>query len=55
VLDEPSSQLDEGTVDVMAAVLRRTADNGHTVIVATHDPVLTLVADNITELELLTA
>jgi energy-coupling factor transport system ATP-binding protein len=50
VLAEPTSQLDEGMVLALAALLRRCASAGTTIVVATHDPVLTNTADRITTL-----
>jgi ABC-type lipoprotein export system ATPase subunit len=44
VLDEPTSQLDEVSAQMMATELRALADSGTAVLAATHDPVLIDVA-----------
>lgn len=48
VLDEPTSQLDEASAQLVAAELIRQGDSA--VLVATHDPVLTSVADRVIDL-----
>ena len=45
VLDEPTSQLDEGNAEVVARALVDAARRGCAVVVASHDPVLLEVAD----------
>ncbi|GLY13836.1 hypothetical protein Kisp01_08520 [Kineosporia sp. NBRC 101677] len=47
VLDEPTSQLDEASAQLVAEVLRERAAEGTTVLVASHDPVLTGPADQL--------
>jgi len=47
VCDEPSSQLDEAGAQRLAEVLVATARSGTAVVVATHDPVLIDVADEV--------
>ena len=51
VLDEPSSQLDEASVERLAAVLGAAARTGTAVVVASHDPVLVDAADTVVDLE----
>ena len=51
VLDEPSSQLDEGAVELLVAALRAAVDDGAAVVVATHDPTLVAAADTVTSLD----
>ena len=51
VLDEPSSQLDEGAVELLVAALRAAVDDGAAVVVATHDPMLVAAADIVTSLD----
>ena len=48
--DEPTSFQDGGHVAAVVAALRRTADAGTAVIVATHDPDVTAGADRIVDL-----
>lgn len=43
--DEPTGQLDHDNTAMVARALRRLADHGTTVIVATHDPLVEAVAD----------
>jgi putative ABC transport system ATP-binding protein len=43
--DEPTSELDEVNRDHVLAELRRAADNGATVVVATHDPAVVEACD----------
>ncbi|MFI7588040.1 ABC transporter ATP-binding protein [Spongisporangium articulatum] len=45
VLDEPTSQLDEGSAELVTQVLREVVGAGAAVLVATHDPVLVTAAD----------
>ncbi len=45
VLDEPTSHQDEAHAEVVVAALAAAARRGAAVVVATHDPVLTAVAD----------
>ncbi|PWJ54636.1 energy-coupling factor transport system ATP-binding protein [Quadrisphaera granulorum] len=45
VLDEPTSQLDEASAELVVQVLRDVARAGAGVLVATHDPVLVAAAD----------
>jgi ABC-type lipoprotein export system ATPase subunit len=51
LLDEPSSQLDEASVERLAAVLGAAARAGTAVVVASHDPVLVDAADTVVDLE----
>jgi ABC-type lipoprotein export system ATPase subunit len=51
VLDEPSSQLDESSVERLATVLVAAARAGTAVVVASHDPVLVDAADVVVDLE----
>ena len=51
VLDEPSSQLDEGAVELLVAALRAAVDDGAAVVVATHDPTLVAAADTVASLD----
>ncbi len=50
IVDEPTSRLDEGNAGVVANVLRRAAEEGQTVICATHDPALIAGADAVLRL-----
>jgi ABC-type lipoprotein export system ATPase subunit len=50
VLDEPTSQLDEGNAEAVAAALLEAARRGCAVLVASHDPVLLDVADIVVDL-----
>jgi len=51
VADEPTGQLDSATgASVMELLLRLVREAGTTVVVATHDPALTAVADDVVEL-----
>jgi ABC-type lipoprotein export system ATPase subunit len=50
VLDEPTSQLDEANAEVVARTLVGAARRGVAVVVASHDPVLLDVADDLVEL-----
>ena len=51
VADEPTGQLDSGTgASVMELLLRLVREAGTTIVVATHDPALTGVADEVVEL-----
>ncbi|WP_156411656.1 ABC transporter ATP-binding protein [Nocardioides sp. Soil805] len=43
--DEPTSELDEGNRDRVLSELRREADLGRTVVIATHDPVIVQACD----------
>lgn len=43
--DEPTAHLDAGTVPAVLALLRRCADEGAAVVVATHDPRVHAIAD----------
>lgn len=43
--DEPSSELDQGNVAVVMAALRREAERGAVVVIATHDPAIVDAAD----------
>jgi ABC-type lipoprotein export system ATPase subunit len=51
VLDEPSSQFDEASVERLAAVLAAAARAGTGLVVASHDPVLVDAADVVVDLE----
>lgn len=48
--DEPTSELDAGTRDLVVAQLRAEADRGAVVVVATHDPDVASVCDDALEL-----
>jgi ABC-type lipoprotein export system ATPase subunit len=50
VLDEPTSQLDEGNAEVVTRALVDAARRGCAVIVASHDPVLLDAADLVVDL-----
>jgi ABC-type lipoprotein export system ATPase subunit len=50
VLDEPTSQLDEGNAETVARALVDAARRGCAVVVASHDPVLLEVADVVLDL-----
>ena len=50
VLDEPTSQLDEGNAEAVATALLEAARRGCAVLVASHDPVLLDVADVVVDL-----
>ncbi len=50
VLDEPTSQLDEAGAESITAVLRRVADDGVAVVVASHDPAVLAAADEVLDL-----
>ncbi|WP_083900489.1 ABC transporter ATP-binding protein/permease [Corynebacterium caspium] len=45
VLDEPTAHLDAHNAEIMINQLKKIAANGHTVLVATHDPLLIAAAD----------
>jgi ATP-binding cassette subfamily C protein CydCD len=49
LVDEPTAQLDDDTAARVAAALRRAADAGAGVVVATHDPSLRALADRTVE------
>ncbi len=52
VVDEPTSRLDQSGAAAVARLLARTAaDNGQTVICATHDPAIVRLADQVLELD----
>ncbi len=50
VLDEPTNQLDESNAETVARVLQEAARRGCAVVVASHDPVLLAVADDVVDL-----
>lgn len=50
VLDEPTSQLDEASVELVAEVLRALASAGAAVVAASHDPVVVAAADQVVDL-----
>lgn len=50
IVDEPTSRLDEANARSVARLLAAAADEGQTVICATHDPVLVNRADEVLEL-----
>jgi putative ABC transport system ATP-binding protein len=50
VLDEPTSHQDEAHADLVVARIRALAGAGSTVVVATHDPQLVAVADQVVHL-----
>jgi len=49
--DEPSASLDKATTVELVTVLRRLADDGRTVVIATHDPDLLAMSDTRFHLE----
>jgi len=51
IADEPTGQLDTETARAVLAVLRRTADAGTAVLLATHDPGAAEVADRVLRME----
>jgi ABC-type lipoprotein export system ATPase subunit len=56
VLDEPTAQLDESSAEELTAVLRRAAAaSGVAVVVASHDPVLVGAADQVLEVDAVSA
>ncbi|MEU4670300.1 ATP-binding cassette domain-containing protein [Amycolatopsis sp. NPDC023774] len=48
--DEPTAQLDRTSAHLVGDAVRRLAALGHAVVVATHDPELVAVADDVIEL-----
>lgn len=50
--DEPTADLDPGTAALVIQTLTRLQEQGHSVIVATHDPVLAAAMDRIVEMPL---
>ena len=48
--DEPTAQLDHDTRETIVAILRGMADAGATVVVATHDPDVAAMCDEVVEL-----
>lgn len=48
--DEPTASLDHVQVETVLRILRSLADHGRTVIVATHDPRMLPLADNVVEM-----
>ena len=50
VMDEPTSQQDEANAERLVGVLAEAARRGLAVVAATHDPVLTAVADHVVTL-----
>jgi putative ABC transport system ATP-binding protein len=51
IADEPTGQLDTETGRAVLDVLRRTADAGTAVLLATHDPAAAEVADRVLLME----
>ncbi|MDM4764123.1 ATP-binding cassette domain-containing protein [Galbitalea sp. SE-J8] len=49
--DEPAASLDRASADAVIRILRDLADDGTTVLVAAHDPVLIETADGVTRLD----
>ena len=49
--DEPTSDLDDANTDVVLQTLRRVADEGAAVLVATHEPAITSVADRVLRMD----
>ena len=49
--DEPTAQLDHDTRQTIVAILRAMADEGATVVVATHDPEVAALCDDVVELD----
>lgn len=49
ILDEPTAHLDEGNARIMLQRLRKAADSGVTVLLASHDPLVLEAADQIIE------
>jgi ABC-type lipoprotein export system ATPase subunit len=50
LVDEPTSRLDESNARMTSGVLRLAAQAGHTVICASHDPVIVAAADDVLEM-----
>jgi putative ABC transport system ATP-binding protein len=51
VIDEPTAELDRVSAETLLAALGEAADRGTTFVIATHDPNVLAVADQIVELE----
>jgi putative ABC transport system ATP-binding protein len=51
IADEPTGQLDTETARSVLDVLRRTADNGTAVLLATHDPAAAEIADRVVRMD----
>jgi ABC-type lipoprotein export system ATPase subunit len=50
VVDEPTAELDHTTADDVLAAMRDAAERGQTFVVATHDPNVVAIADNVLDL-----
>ena len=50
VVDEPTAELDHTTADDVLAAMRDAAERGQTFVVATHDPNVVALADNVLDL-----
>jgi ABC-type lipoprotein export system ATPase subunit len=50
VVDEPTAELDHATADDVLAAMRDAAERGQTFVVATHDPNVIALADNVLDL-----
>lgn len=51
VADEPTAELDEASAAAVLEIVRRFADEGAALILATHDPGVRAIADDVVELE----
>lgn len=51
VADEPTAELDSGSARAVLEVVRKLVDDGVTFVIATHDPTVISVADEIIELD----
>ena len=51
VIDEPTASLDAAAASTVVGLLRQLADDGITLVVATHDPAIIAAADNVVRLD----
>ena len=51
VADEPTASLDAASADLVVGFVRRLADRGTTLVVASHDPRFLSVADQVVRLD----
>jgi putative ABC transport system ATP-binding protein len=51
IADEPTSELDAASRDLVFGLLRAAAENGATVVLSTHDPDLVNNCDDVVSLE----